>query len=469
MKSWRLWGILILALALRFALMISTWGDPQRAFTPDSKDYWRLSKSLYAWRAFHQNQPSPGRKEDYYWFSRMDPKDERRWTRLSPQAEIFRTPGYPLVLVPAQKLPGGANSALFGQIILDTGLVLLTFLLGRAALSHRAGLLAALFQALSPAAIASSCRILSDGLYAFLLAAAVLWLVSHFKTGRWRSLVASAAALGLACYVRPIGLAMAVIFLLALLLRPKRFGRAGALAAIVLCMIAPWVARNTFVADYFGFSSFATDSMFNYSAPKTLARAEGISEDEARERMLADLKSPSRRGGHLTPGALARERKRIALRVIRDHPATYAGIHLRGCLGFWLPGATDVLETAGLTRGQRGTLEVLNRKGVVAAARYYFAGQPAAWSAVPMVVVLLAKYIGLLGLAAGKLRTRVGAAAMLMVLIVAASALLGGPASTPRFRVPAEPLLSLGAAGGWVLIAGRLREIFSRRRRAQVG
>ncbi len=44
----------------------------------------------------------------------------------------------------------------------------------------------------------------------------------------------------------------------------------------------------------------------------------------------------------------------------------------------------------------------------------------------------------------------------LLAAVVVVSSLLGGPASTPRFRVPVEPLLSMAAAGGWALLGGAI-------------
>jgi hypothetical protein len=121
-----------------------------------------------------------------------------------------------------------------------------------------------------------------------------------------------------------------------------------------------------------------------------------------------------------------------------------------------LPGITDVLEIAGITTQQRGTLAVLQQQGLWAAVRHYFGGsEEAMWLALPAAVLELAKYALVLVAAAAYLRPRMGSAAWLIVLTVLVMIAIGGPAATPRFRVPVEGLLSLAAAAGVVRLAGR--------------
>ena len=127
-------------------------------------------------------------------------------------------------------------------------------------------------------------------------------------------------------------------------------------------------------ADYMGFSTFATDGMYYFAAPEVVAATEGIPPAEARE----ELKSADALANvGKTPGQAAAARSREAVRIIREHPWVYARIHLLGSLGVFLPAATDVLQTAGITRGERGTVDVLHTQGLVAAVRHYFGDNPA--------------------------------------------------------------------------------------------
>jgi len=465
MKDLRLWGILLIGLALRALLFSAAIRDEDRAFTADSRDYWDLSREVFDGRYVSD-----------------------RWVLRQP--EIFRTPGYPAFLTLGRHIPWRPGRAISSwraslaiQVFLDLHLILVTFALGRELAGHRAGLWAALLFAVSPLAVGASCRLLSDSVFAFLLTTALWAFAVHLKRTDWRSLLATGALLGLACYVRPIGLAMTAVFALVLLSQPRRLRRAGALLGVVGALVGPWVVRNAVVADYVGFSSFAGESLYWYSAAEVLAaRDPNVPTAETARRRLEchEVGIPRVRGSapagkgaflesflsrdpndppprSLAVGDLARYRRRLAWKILSAHPWTYAGIHLKGCLAFWLPGATDVLEVAGYTAGSKGTLGVLHEKGLAAAVRHYFGGNTAAMAmAAAMSVLLLIRYLGVLLCVVRRFRFRLPATAWLGLGLVAVSFLLPGPAGHPRFRVPVVPLLSVAAAMGWMgLFRGR--------------
>lgn len=488
MRSPWLWAILAIATVLRAALFSAAIQDRRRAFTSDSQHYWSLAGNLVGQRRIYL-VPAVG-------YGRVRVVESEASSLVLPgpagfgEQETFRTPGYPAFLaigrvLPEGKMPlqGGWRLVLAIQVLIDVHLVLLTYLLGRELVSHGVGLGAAALQAVSPLAIAASCRIWSDGLFAFLLTAAVLLIVRHFRTGSWRTLLGSAALLAAACYVRPIGLAMAAGFCVVLLFGRKRLRRAGVLAGVVAALIAPWVVRNAVMADYVGFSSVATDGLYYFSAAEVVARKGGISAEQARKLLseeewqayqdvlwrrhgeslqtVQDVStSPAEavRPGGEPGGAGVRYRRKRAMEILTAYPWTYAGIHLNGCLAFWLPGATDVLEAAGATTGGKGTLAVLHRRGPWAAARHYFAGDTAAMVlAGGMTLLLLVRYAGLLICLLRRCRLRMPPAAWLFVLLVGVSFLLPGPAAHPRFRVAVAPLLSVAATIGWIYALRRRR------------
>ena len=266
------------------------------------------------------------------------------------------------------------------------------------------------------------------------------------------SAVGPALLLAAACYVRPIGLAVAGVLFIGMLCRGGQRRRAPIFAATILLCVAPWVVRNIRVADFAGFSSVTTDSLYRFGAAELIARQSGWSVEDIRE----DLDWDVYRFDAATPGGAAAYRRRRAVAIIAEHPFTYAGLHVKHSLATLLPGATDVLEVAGITSGQQGTLDVLHREGLWAAVRSYFGDRPAAAIlAVPMALILLVRALGVIG-AAGRLREGVSWVGWMLVAIVLVSLLAGGPASTPRFRLPVEPLLSIGAAMGLIAIRDRL-------------
>ncbi len=442
MKTWKLLAILILALVLRLSLWVAASLNPAGVFTPDSGDYWLAGQNL-----LHTGQFTTGE----------DP-------------EIFRTPGYPAFLaLPQSAWPDAEHDgrtawrvALVMQVMLDVLLVLVVYWLGTLVADPATAVLAALLQAISAAAIAYSCRILSDSLYSFLFTLALLMMAGHLRTNlRW-PLGLAAVVLAAATYVRPVGIAMALVFAVVLLARRGRLRNLAVFAGLFAACLAPWVVRNAATADYAGFSSFAGDTAYNFYAPEVLARVDRVGGNTARVALEAEDDAYVDRV-HPTPGEAARRRAARAREIILAHPWLYARIHLAGSGGVFLPAATDVLEVAGVTTGNRNTLEVLRTRGVWAAAEHYFGGWGSAMAlAIPMVAILAIKYAGLLLCGIRRLRRGLPATAWLMILVVIVSVLLTGPFGLPRYRVPLEPILNLGAAMGLIIGWGFLKRRVSR-------
>ena len=484
--------ILLLAAALRLSLLACAWNNLAGVTTPDTTDYTSLCGSL------------------------LDGKFER-----SNQPEIFRAPGYPFFLVVGAA--GGWRAVLIAQIVIDVLLVYLTYLLAWAVFDRRAAVWAAAFQATSAIAIASSMRLLSDGLFAMLLTLALLLFVHYWKFSRRWSLLASAAVLAAGCYVRPTGLVFAAILAAALLARAitawrwrstnvsdqadgcpllprSAFFDLALYAGIGILLLGPWVVRNAVRADYRGFSSFASDSIYADAVPELLAHLPSekrgqapfsndekgasplFSDAEAGRQYMRDLdRADEIAHGPRTPGQAARFRQEYSARIIGEHPWLYARLHVKGAVGFFLPGATDVLEIAGLSRGQRGTSDVLRKQGPWAAAKYYFGDEsvPHRGAAVGLTAFITAiaavQYLGVVlflvrrrwreapissanrkrgqaPISNGEIGAsplfRPSLAFLLFAMIVIAS-LLSGPYGFPRYQTMIFPLLSIFAAAGF--------------------
>jgi len=430
---------LILAALVRLGLVAIAWNRPGQLLTPDSADYTTLAASL---------------------------TEEGRFAR-DGQVEIFRTPGYPFFLLIAHTFgEHGWRVVVLVQALLDVLLVYLTYLLATMLAGQRAGVWAALFQALCPVAAAAAVRVLSDSLYALLLTISLCLMISHFRSGRAWMVAASAAFLAAACYVRPVGLVMAALFALVLLARPNRWRRVGLFAGILAMAIAPWVVRNAVRAEYAGFSSFATDSVYFFAVPELRAEETGKHPARLRAEMRTREQPVADETGCLPPpGPAAHRRAGAAVSALAEHPWAYARLHLRGCLGVFLPGATDAMEVAGVTTGQRGTSDVLRRDGLWAAVRHYFGNN--AWAlaaAAPMVLLLAIQYLAVGVAVVRRTRLRMPASIWLPALMVVAATLVTGPFGQPRYRVPVTPILSAAAGLGVTILVDAVR-----RRRTREG
>lgn len=466
MRSPWLWAIVGVALALRLTLLEAGRISPRAGFlAPDSDGYLWLAKEIVKDRAF--GYPGSG-------------------------SETFRTPGYPVFLIPA--VLSRCHVSLVIQVLLDCVLVVLTYLLGRRMVSHQAGLLAAFFQAISPLAIASSCRILSDSLYAFMLTVVMLLLVRHYRqlqedarssrerhmetsdsfrfkvelsSRTWRSLLLAAVVLGAATYVRPVGQMMAAAIVLAILCGRRGLIRATAFVLVFAACLSPWIARNIRVADTYSFSTFAHHSFINYTCWRVFEDVNGLggqprdqvkaAQDEALREAVAKEFPGENEWDYDVQG-------RYLLKEAARHPGLAAKYHLQGGLIFWLPGATDVLEVAGLSHGGRGTLAVILDEGLPAGVRHYFGEKVGGGTlalTIAMVAVYLAQVAGLALFAvlgtrwALRNRLRIPPIVWMGLLLVLLSMLAPGPASHPRFRVPLEPMLNVAAAVGYLWMLRR--------------
>jgi 4-amino-4-deoxy-L-arabinose transferase-like glycosyltransferase len=432
-----LWVVLAIALTLRLFLLSAGLaafhqGHPHGLRTPDSQDYTELAKSLRK----NGSLPPDGRS-------------------------VFRLPGYPAILAATFHVSYRPVWALV-QIAMDVALVALVYALGRDLLGRRVALVGALLQALSPLAMAASVRLLSDGPYATVFLLTVWLLVKHIRSGDRKWLIASAVAMAAACYIRPIGPVMAGAAVLFLLVRPgRRVKQALAYAAIVAVLLGPWVIRNGTATGYWGLSNNFSVTLFGYSAAITLETAEDRTPAEVQTELLSRVRRrlpPDEQDPDV--GDLSAAYRSVAIETITSYPWTYARLHLGGSLAFWLPGATDVLEIAGLTTGQRGTLGVLRREGLPAAVEHYFEGDPAALAlAGGLGLVYVVRAVGLVVFVVLACRwwRKLPAVAWWLIAVVVISWLIGGPVSTPRFRVPVEPLLSLAGAAGCVWLWRRRR------------
>jgi hypothetical protein len=159
-----------------------------------------------------------------------------------------RVPLYPLWLAGVYLLTGGSYRAVpYVQAFLGVTTIPLTYLLGRKALGHSAGLVAALFAAVSYGLIHQSLHLLSEVLYTpvVLVAAITLWDAID-KPRLWRFCWAG-FWVGTSSLVRPTLLLfpLVVVLLLVVLLKKQRAVRHWTVYVLAASLtIAPWILRN---------------------------------------------------------------------------------------------------------------------------------------------------------------------------------------------------------------------------------
>jgi 4-amino-4-deoxy-L-arabinose transferase-like glycosyltransferase len=421
------WGLLVVLLGARLPLAQIVRQAPEKALWPDSLGYLEVA---HAWMEGRGVSGDP-----------------------SSSADLYRSPGYPAFLAMIFRIAGEDYTAVvIVQLLMGVAVSLMLFALGRMLWSPRVGYVAALLYALTPNALLWALSILSDTLFVFLIAAALLCLGLLMQTGRTRWAAMSGVCLGLAALTRPIGQLLVPLWILGMVvwaIRRRTTLRQAiiAMAALALASVAlilPWAYRNQVVHGLFTLSPVDTRLLGYYSAPYTLARAEGISEDEAREQIPTSvIPQPSDRARYL--------------RILLDHPLDYLYVHWRGT---WL-----LLSEAGQPNQAQLVGERFQTPGVLIALRQGDFGTALSnllaalhdprlrwfvlitWPALAFQAVVYG--LSLKGLI---VLFRQGWTArwlgLLLVATMAVFILVPGPVGTGRLRLPAEPFLCLLAAIG---------------------
>jgi len=395
----------------------------------------------------------------------------RGYTGPAGMPHCERVPGYPVLLAAALKAGGLRHPSLlqtgFGLIAVLTAIPV--YRLTRLFSGRRTALLAAALFLFHPTVIGNRPLLLSDTVFAFAAAWQVFWIVRFYREKRSADFLLAMAAAAAGTLIRPINSAwwFPALFWLALLpgLPPGRkwkLGLAGGLlfAAILL----PWMARNAACGAGYSLDT-NTGAMYHQNGAMLLARVNNSSFEAEKARILAELETefadreryPDEKSK--TAFRLARFRELIAA-----HPWLWLSQHFQPRV--LLPDFPAVAENLGLTRGNRGTLDVMQRHGIPAAIRHYFDGN----MALPLLMAPLLIPVLLLGIGfAAEMICRAGQFRYqwpLLLLILAVTEyyfFLPGPITVPRYQLPALPAIAAFGAIGCQRIVHRLLEWLRRR------
>lgn len=379
----------------------------------------------------------PGRlSEGLFWTA-----DTRRYLELAASLlqgrfataegpEIFRVPGYPLLLSPSVWMGWPTAGALLTQTLLCGLLVAMVVHMARLiGLSDRAAAAAGFLCALEPTLLLWSLLLMAEAPFAVVVTASLWALFAYLRDGSPRALAAATVLAALAAYVKvaAYGLFAVVSLVVAWAAYPMGARRASRLfAATALAgglILGAWHVRNWSVADY---SAFSTQ----------IAQANGHGDFWAWRAAHPDM---------TTAEARLEYRRRALNLPMADRPLRIEGpflprirIHLRG--SWWAatsPGVITWLQFLDLeARGMAATMDLL-RNGRWRFLTLSTQDRPyVVWGAILLGGLNLAYWalfvVGLLRLRREN-RSTSGGAILLIAYFLLAS---GGPWGQSRFRVP---------------------------------
>ncbi len=420
---------IVLAVALRAAFGASAWVTRgESAFLQqDSRAYLALAAPLAADGAFENATGEP---------------------------EVFRTPGYPLLIALGAKLGAAMPVTLAIQVALSALVMMLVFaIVERATGNERRAVVAAAAAGLEPTLFFWSIQIMPEILLAVALLASA-WSAQRFfeRPGPWWA-TATALSLSAAAYVKPIAypfvmMASVAAVLWALFTRSRSDFRAAACVFAVVCasLLGLWHVRNSATAGYRGFSTQIDHALYLSGAGAVRARLEGATYADVRLEMLATAAEVPATAGPGRPSRFQMMR-RVGWETFSSEPLTFASVHAAGVVRtLFDPGAVEYFRLFGVYPENGGLLGTAVDRGLVPAVLEMARTRRALWWSMMALALMTWPYVTapawFVWRESGRLPPAgLFAAACAAYLIVAG----GGVPGSSRFRAPAVPLLVITA------------------------
>lgn len=342
--------------------------------------------------------------------------------------EIFRTPGYPLVLAPLMALHASDAAIVAMNILFAVLIVLVTWRIASQLFGdERVAGICALIVAVEPTMLLWSLKVMPETLFTLCL---VLFAYAAIR----EKPIAAGIALCAAIYVKPIAWPLALIVPLV----GARFQPRRTLILFVTCvaLLAPWHIRNNAAAGYSGFSSLIDRSIYISAGGSVAARQQGVPFAKLRRQLI------KRDDARADDPARYRDMRREGISRVASDPFGWATTHAAGMFRtLFEPGAAEYARTFGLytSGGQAAMVD----GGFAAFARVHpiLIGVSIVWALVLLPLVLL-PIAGAMRVPAES-RLAFGLFALITAYLVAAG---GGVPGYHRFRVPAVPFLVLMSA-----------------------
>jgi len=369
--------------------------------------------------------------------------------------EIFRTPGYPLLLIPAVAFHHPVMIALTENFLLCTASAWLIWrIAGDLFPDPAAGFWASLLYCFEPIGLLFSEKLMTETLFTTLLLVFFWMLLRGLRGPAYRNLALAALVLGCATYVRPVTTYLSLAFVPLLLIFPsglsgiKRACRALPFVVIFALSLAPWIIRNAVAADYAGFSSTGDTDLYFYCAAGVQAQLEHKNLVQEQNELGYNSEQqyfglhPEQRSW--SPGQSARFFRSEGKRLLSHHLLTYAGLHGRGCVTVVFdPGITDLLKVVRLYPESGGLLSRTLNVGFMRATLWLIREHPISAVLLPLLEAILVGYYALA--IAGLRRLPFDMAFAFMTVVLYFVLVSGLPGAVARFRVPMMPLVCISA------------------------
>lgn len=375
--------------------------------------------------------------------------------------EIYRTPGYPLLLLPAVALRYLASVGLFENLLLAVASAWLIWrILTDICPDTKAPTWAVLLYCFEPMGFLYSEKVLSETLFSTQVLLSIWFLIRFLRNPTYTKLLLSALALGCATYTRPATLFIGFWLVPLLLLFPRtlefsrRASRTILFLSVFLLTLTPWVVRNVAVAGYMGISAASDYILYFYPAAAVKAKSEHKSFSQVQgefgyggEWGYVDNKRYFQKHAEQrtwSQSQIFQFEHTQAQRIISRHLLSFFIIQLEGCaIMLFDPGVTDLLKVVRLYPESGGLLTRVVDQGAVRAIFWLVRQYPVTVAALLLLGTQLISYYSLALVGLREVPFDMGVLfAWIVLYFVLVS---GGPAGLARYRVPIMPLVCISA------------------------
>jgi hypothetical protein len=421
-------GAALAGVLVRVLLGVTAWSvhGVDAFITPDSATYLAVAASLAGTQTFTDAAGFP---------------------------ELFRTPGFPLVIAVGQWFGQPIWFALAAHLALTVLIVALVFHTAhRLTSSDLVATLCAWAVAVEPTMLIWSLKVLSETLFTACLVACVAAAIRAIDGDSRRWVIAAAVALAASIYVRPIAYPLILLFPLLLAWFGSgslmvRLRRSAIFLIVCGVLLAPWHLRNWLVADYPAFSMVGERMLVISVAGAIDAHRQHRPFLEVRQGILDRLDIAGTTLGRPASAAIRRQ----AWETLAHDPLTYGRIHSEGVLRTLIdPAGVEYMRMVGRYPKVGGFQAMALDEGISAAVITLTRRYPA--TVITSSILALVSMLYLLGPVAACFRLTPRTRGPFVLMAVVATYLLiagGGVPGNSRFRVPTIPLLVVMTACGW--------------------
>ncbi|MDO8584878.1 MAG: glycosyltransferase family 39 protein [bacterium] len=188
---------------------------------------------------------------------------------VPPSPDSFRTPLYPLILLPFVKFGISWYVLAAIQAIVMSGAAVLVFLLGRRIFPEKIVFAAALMFAIEPFGALIGGQIMTESFFSLLFIVAMFNFAFYVQRAKPRDLLVGAVALAIAALLKQFALFFVVMIPFAYVLAGSRLREWRALLVpltVFFVILSPWIIRNRLTLHTWDFSSQSGYNLYAYNA-----------------------------------------------------------------------------------------------------------------------------------------------------------------------------------------------------------